>query len=727
LRDKEYSIAAMFDGTLTVEEVAAKFAEKSGMVVKTEDFAKFQKRLESLGLFEGGDAKVAVPSDPGLWKKRTLLQKVLFYKIKAVNPDKFLERIAPVTNIFFSRAILPLYFLLFFIAVSIVLSNRLELAFQLKRSMTPQIIIHIWLTIIFLTWLHELSHALTCKRHGGKVSEFGMLLLYLQICFYVNVSDAYLFEDKKKRIKVTLAGVKNQIVIWTLAVIVWRVTEIGTFINQTAFIVTAVTLVMIIFNINPLLKLDGYYYLVDKWGIPNLRSRAFNYWREWLLRNLFGVRTEQTDSLRERRIFHWYGLASIAYSFGLFGYILYQVNGFIADHLGILGLAILYGIVLYLVAEAIKKTGILKQARSQRGAILRPKTWLIIIIVIAGLGILSAIIKLDLKVSQDCLIYPIEIMSLQSSDPGYVELVLDRGSGEKNVQQFSLSGADLQVLSINPLVKEGDQIKKGQVIARVSSPESEASLAESRANLDRAKSQLELLKKGPRPEEISQVDDQIKQVRLNLKKSDSDLARSEELAQKGMISKDQLEQARTTNEVLKSELDFYTRQRKLLKDGARPEEIEIAEAEMRAIQAKIDKLESQIAAANIVSPLDGVVTIVRTGEEFLTVARIDTMRVRIPVPEKEISDVRPGNIIKFRTRSYPGITFDGKVARISEQTEEGELQPIFVVTAEAPNAEGLLKSGMTGHAKIYCGKERAFKIMFKRFVRWFRVEFWGWY
>ena len=715
----------MFDGSKSVEDVASEFAEKSGKKIKLEDFVKFQKRLESLGLFESDDESIA-PTDPGLWKKRTLIQKILFTKIKAVDPEKFLGDIESLTNIFFSRLMIPVYVVLFIIASAILLSNRLELALQLKRSMTPETIIHVWLTIIFLTLLHELAHALTCKRHGGRVSEFGVLFLYLQVCFYVNVSDAYLFEDKRKRIKVTLAGAKNQLVVWALFVIVWRITEPYTFINQTAFIVTAITFIMIAFNVNPLLKLDGYYYLVDKWGIPNLRARAFGYWRKLLVKTLFGIESDDDETTREKRIFKWYGLASIVYSFGLFGYVLYQVTGLIFSWLGIFGLAILYGIVLYLIVEAVKKMGLFKLA-SQKGAILRPRTWIILIVVVIGSGILSAIIKLELKVSQDCLIYPIETMSLTSADPGFVELAIDRGSGEKSVRRLSVAGEDLQLLSINPLFTEGESVAKGEIIARISSSQTETDMAESRANLDRAQSQLDLLKKGPRPEEISQVEELIRQVRMKLKKSDSDLARSNELAEKGMISTEQLEEVGTGNEILKSQLNLYKKQRKLLKDGARPEEIAIAEAEIRAIQAQLTKLENQVSASNIASPLNGVVTSVRTGSVILTVARMDTMRIRIPVPEKEISDVAPGMTVKFKTRSYPGITFEGKITKIAEQAEQGELQPIFVVTAEASNPEGLLKSGMTGHAKIYCGKERAYKIFFRRFVRWFRVEFWGWY
>jgi putative peptide zinc metalloprotease protein len=727
-KETEHTIANLFDGTRSDEDVASEFSRSSGVKPPIEAIAGFRDRLESLGLLEKADAaEITRPADPGLWRKRPLLQKILFFKLKALDPDRFLTELSGITDIFYSRLMIPLYFLLIVIAMAIFLSNRLELAQQLKRSLVPETIIYVWLTTIYLTLLHELSHALTCRRHGGRVSEFGALLLYLQICFYVNVSDAYLFTDRKKRIKVTLAGAKNQIVIWALAVIIWRITAVGNLINQAAFLVIAVTFIMIAFNINPLLKLDGYYYLVDRWNVPNLRARAFGYWKAIIIKLLFKIKPEREPSLRERRIFRWYGLASIAYSAGLFGFILYKISGLFFSLLGIFGLAVLYGFVLYLILEALKKSGILRIAMSERGAILRPRGWIILGIVVAVLVVLSLIVRLDLKISQDCLIYPIESLALKSSEPGFVELVLDRGSGEKSVQRFSLAGEDLRVLSITPAVREGDMVRSGELIARISSSELQADLAESRAGLDRAESQLELLKKGPRPEEISQVEDLIEQVRMKLKKSDADLSRSEELAAKGMIPAEQLEEAKTSNEVLKSEVEFYKKQKTLLKQGARPEELEIAEAEIRAIQAKIDRLETQLAAENIISPINGVVTSVKTGSEIMQVARTDTMRVRIPVPEKEISPVIPGRSVRFRTRSYPGVTFDGEVTIVAEQTEEGQLQPIFVVTAVAPNIDGLLKPGMTGHAKIYCGKRPAYKILLWRIVRWFRVEFWGWF
>jgi hypothetical protein len=49
------------------------------------------------------------------------------------------------------------------------------------------------------------------------------------------------------------------------------------------------------------------------------------------------------------------------------------------------------------------------------------------------------------------------------------------------------------------------------------------------------------------------------------------------------------------------------------------------------------------------------------------------------------------------------------------------------VTTEIDNSSGLLKPGMTGMAKIYCGDQRIIDLVTRRLSRTFRVEFWSWW
>jgi len=81
------------------------------------------------------------------------------------------------------------------------------------------------------------------------------------------------------------------------------------------------------FNLNPLIKLDGYYLLSDVLGIPNLRARAFGYVGDRLAR-LWGspARARRQASPRERRVYLTYGLLAGSYSAWLLGVVAWALG-----------------------------------------------------------------------------------------------------------------------------------------------------------------------------------------------------------------------------------------------------------------------------------------------------------------------------------------------------------------------------------------------------------------
>ena len=105
-----------------------------------------------------------------------------------------------------------------------------------------------------------------------------------------------------------------------------------------------------VFNMNPLIKLDGYYLLSDYLEVPNLRQRSTSYLKG-IVRRLWRWPSGEADSSttrRERSIYMVYGLLAIAYSWWILsivavrfgGYMVeqYQGAGFIA-FAGLLGMA----------------------------------------------------------------------------------------------------------------------------------------------------------------------------------------------------------------------------------------------------------------------------------------------------------------------------------------------------------------------------------------------------
>ena len=94
------------------------------------------------------------------------------------------------------------------------------------------------------------------------------------------------------------------------------------------------------------------------------------------------------------------------------------------------------------------------------------------------------------------------------------------------------------------------------------------------------------------------------------------------------------------------------------------------------------------------------------GEELCRIVDLARVTVEMQVPEKELADVRPGNPVWMKARSLPSVDLQGRVDFIAPVAQTVNGQQMVVVRSELENADLLLKPDMTGVAKIYCGDRR---------------------
>ncbi len=138
-------------------------------------------------------------------------------------------------------------------------------------------------TLIVVKILHELGHALACRHFGGECFEIGVILLALIPTLYCNVSDAWIIQQRWKRMMVSFAGIYVEIVLATLAAIVWLLTP-PSLLNAMMFnIVLLCSVNTVLVNGNPLLRYDGYYLLADAWEKPNLSALSSRAWVDCFL------------------------------------------------------------------------------------------------------------------------------------------------------------------------------------------------------------------------------------------------------------------------------------------------------------------------------------------------------------------------------------------------------------------------------------------------------------
>jgi len=139
-------------------------------------------------------------------------------------------------------------------------------------------VVEFWLLAAFVLFFHETGHGLTCKHYGGHVHRMGFHLVYFTPAFFTDVTEAWVYGDKKQRLATIIAGAWTETLICAAATIFWWGTPYGTWVHELAYNLILITgLGVIFFNYNPLIKLDGYYFLTELIEIPDLKEDSTAY------------------------------------------------------------------------------------------------------------------------------------------------------------------------------------------------------------------------------------------------------------------------------------------------------------------------------------------------------------------------------------------------------------------------------------------------------------------
>ena len=201
----------------------------------------------------------------------------------------------------------------------------------------------------FAKILHELGHALVCRRLGGECHEIGLMFLVFTPCLYCSVSDSWMFPSKWRRMAVAAAGIYVELVLAAIGFFLWWSTQPGTFNALCLNLAIVCSVSSFLLNGNPLLKYDGYYVLADFVETPNLwqrsRNLVFGGLRQWCT----GVQLEQDrrESGDAAQGIAVYGLLSITYQWLVMATILFflyaSLKRYQMESLGILLVCLLLG------------------------------------------------------------------------------------------------------------------------------------------------------------------------------------------------------------------------------------------------------------------------------------------------------------------------------------------------------------------------------------------------
>ena len=304
-------------------------------------------------------------------------------------------------------------------------------------------------------------------------------------------------------------------------------------------------------------------------------------------------------------------------------------------------------------------------------------------------------------------------------------------SGEIKPRNYINIGAEFSGQLTEILVKEGDVVRKGQLVARIDETQSAADVMAQRAALSSSEADASASEAGYKAgdDNINALQATLERTRADLVRYNEDFKRAQELFKAGLIAKQEFEQ------------------RKAAYDG---QQAAVAEAESRIVQARaqLAQLKAQLAASqrkiaqneanlnrvndilkkhNVVAPIDGLVTYlpVRMGETvvpgiqnsaastIMTIADMSIVTAEVKVDESDIVNIKLGQNTEIAIDAIPNKTFTGHVIEIgntailrstglaaSQSTTSSQEAKDFKVVVAMDNPPDEIRPGLSATTKI---------------------------
>jgi len=245
-------------------------------------------------------------------------------------------------------------------------------------------------------------------------------------------------------------------------------------------------------------------------------------------------------------------------------------------------------------------------------------------------------------------------------------------SEERNLA-FEISGLIAEVT-----VREGDVVKRGDVLAMLRDEEHEAQVNAAIAESEARKASYDKLVAGARKEEKTEAWAKVQRVKSIMLNAKQEMQRRQKLLKENLIAKEEVDRAVVDYRVAQREYEEAIQRHLITKNQSRKEDITMAWAEYNASQRKIEEAESLLEKTRLRSPVNGTVLKKHrhAGENVslffespvLTVADISEYQIRAEVDEKFAAKVQPGQEAYFTSDTYGNKRFNGRVTRVGTMT-----------------------------------------------------------
>lgn len=526
-----------------------------------------------------------------------------------------------------------------------------------------------YLTLAMTKILHELGHGLTCRHFGGECHEIGVILLVFSPTMYCDVSDSWMLKNKWERIAIGAAGMWIESIVASVALLIWWFTHPGLLHHLCLNVFFISTVTTVVFNLNPLMRYDGYYMLSDFLEIPNLSDKARTLLRNTFAHQCLGIESRE-DAFMPQRGRGWlvaYAVSSTVYRwvvlFGITFFLYTVLKPYELQSIGVtLAWVSLSGIVINLVVNVVR---IIKAPRNK--PLSKPRIAVSLTVLAVAVACALAI-PLPLHVEAPFLIEPHQVVHVYNAVPGTVAEIL---------------------------VEPGSRVSRGDLLMRLKDPEMERQYAELKMKYEAQKIDVET--QGQIPNNAGKL----------------------------AIARQQLQS-------LKLQLADYKKQLKDLKIVAPADGTVVAVPRQAEPKHVVDSVDlhpwygTPLDAQNVGATLEA-----RT--QLLSIAPDERFQAVLLVDQADRGDMEKGQEVEIKFDHLPSEVFEGTIAEISDRHAEfapgqltnksgGEMSTVtdkqgrerltsiaYEATVLLDEESGLMRAGMRGRSRFKVGHRSAWQ------------------
>ena len=302
--------------------------------------------------------------------------------------------------------------------------------------------------------------------------------------------------------------------------------------------------------------------------------------------------------------------------------------------------------------------------------------------------------------TETVVVRPVRTMVLTSSVSGRVRTFPGKVQASQQVDlAFRISGPLVEFP-----VKEGQAIKKNDILARIDPRDYKTDLAHVGSSIAEAHAKLKSMKAGARPEDVKVLEAEVAAARARFHEAEQNFKRYENLYKRDVVSKADYERYKSARDVANAQLNTASQNLRKGKKGARREDIAAMSSRIRGLEAQRKRAQAALDDTWLKAPFSGVIAKkfvenfqdVDAKKPIVSLQDVSSIELLVDIPEKEMATVDKTDITRI-TAKFEFLPDKEFTVEVKEYGTEADPQTkTYPVTLTMPAPEGVtLLPGMT--------------------------------